>query len=237
MEERLRNASIDELRDFLRGRFQEKGPWAADTGTRESEFPYDLPLELWRGADETLRRRITQATRDLVGEVPGEGWSADAVAWFAAFIDRADMVEAIPALQLAAEQGRWSKAPDDGPRCHMVALRTLLGLGWKGTPAFWHELPEEIAKRYPALAFRGLLAHDPTMESAFAHLPSVVGDEAGVMRIIDVLSPLVRRASTASVRQKLRSVFPKFTEDVQAEFQKWFDVHGWGSIAVEDTLP
>jgi len=231
MEERLANASVNELKGLLRDRFQMRGPWAADTGTRESEFPYDLPLELWKEADEGLRRRLVQAARDLLAEIPGEGWSAEAIEWLVAFIDRADLTELIPALQSVAERGQWLKGTDDGPRCHMLVLRTLLGLGWKGTPSFWRGLPDEINARYPALGFRGLLAQGDLAE-AFAHLPHVLRDKGSATRIIDVLSPLVRRVGSGEVRKHLRLILARLPREVKAEFQRWFRVHGWGRLVL-----
>jgi len=232
MEDHWNNASIDELRGLLRGRFQMRGPGAADAGTREGEMPYDLPLELWKAADAARRRDLAEATRDLIAEVPGEGWTTRAAAWLVEFIDLARMVEAVDALEDAAETGRWLKSADDPPRCHMVLLRTLLDLGWKGAPRLWRSLPDEVAARYPELLFRGLLAHDE--DEAYRRLPVLIPEAESARRAVDVLSAEVRREGADAIRRKLRAIRSAFTPEAWAELAYWFDVHKWRSLAAED---
>ncbi|MBM4032029.1 MAG: hypothetical protein FJ291_09615 [Planctomycetes bacterium] len=231
MDKRLLDAPKDELKDFLRGRFQMRGRWAADTGTRESEFPDDLPLELWGAANEGLRRRIIQATRELIAEVPGEGWTAEAVDWLASFVGRAEIFEVTGDLQTAVEHGVWLNAPDDGVRCHTAALWALLGLGWKGTPEFWRQLSQPVRARYPALALRGLLASS-SLADAFDWLPILLCDEAAVHQVLDVLSSLTRRVGTEVVREHLRAVRLRLSSEVRAKLDEWFEAYGWGSLAV-----
>lgn len=228
MNDVLNNASIADIAEFLRQRFQERGPMAADSGTRETEFPYDLPLELWKQASAPQRRDMWQAAILLLGEIPGGHWTAEAVEWLVSFIDEAGMIEAVPALQDAVESGRWLKAQDDGLRHQMVALRTLLDLGWAGTPDFWRSLPDGLNARYPALAFRGLLKQG--IDLAFAYLPDLATNARAVRRIVDVLSSLIREKGSDAVCEKLRAVCPQLEREVVAEFERWFTVHGWGAV-------
>ena len=228
MSDVLNNASIADIAEFLRQRFQQRGPMAADSGTRETEFPHDLPLELWKQASAPQRRDICEAVAMLLDEIPGGQWTAEAVEWLVSFIDEARMTEAVLALQNAVESGRWLKAQDDGLRHQMVALRTLVDLGWAGTPGYWRGLPAELNARYPALAFRGLLRHG--LDLAFAWLPHVATDPRAVRRIVDVLSSLVRDEGSEAVCTKLRSVCPQLADEVVDEFERWFTVHGWGAI-------
>jgi hypothetical protein len=236
MDERLLNASINNLAAFLRGRFQMQGPWAADTGARESEFPYDLPLEVWKEADANMRRNLVQATQTLVGEIPGPGWSAEAIEWFVAFIDLADMQEVRAALADAAEKGRWLSCADDAPACHTVLLRTLLDMGWAGSPALWLHLPEEVQRRYPALAFRGLLADD--MDAAFAYLRRVARDREAARQIVDALAGTMDDANTRrEVRRQLSCLLSDLPREAADEFRKWFRVHRWGEISAGPARP
>ena len=235
MDDTLANASIDDLADFLRQRFQMRGPLAADTGTPESEHPYDLPLKLWRAADRTRKRDLAAATGQLIEEIPGEGWTPDAVEWLASFIELAEMIEVGSPLLAALESGRWLSHPTDGPRCHMLALRTLLGIHLTGTPSLWLDLPRVVADRYPELVFRGLLAHDHDM--AFGRLPLLIDDPADARRIVRVFSSLVRRRGDQRVREALSAVLPQFPPPVVAELKKWFRVHGWGTLDTPEPAP
>jgi len=240
MSDVLNNASIADIAEFLRQRFQERGPMAADSGTRETEFPYDLPLEFWKQASAPQRRDMWQAAILLLGEIPGGHWTAEAVEWLVSFIDEAGMIEAVPALRDVVESGRWLKAEDDGLRHQMVALRTLLDLGRACTPDFWRSLPAGLNARYPALAFRGLLKHG--LDLAFSHLPHVATDPRAVRRIVDVLSSLIRDEGSDAVCEKLRAVCPQLEHEVVAEFERWFRAHGWGRVTgppceVRATLP
>ncbi|MBM4034953.1 MAG: hypothetical protein FJ291_24685 [Planctomycetes bacterium] len=230
MDERLLNASINDLAAFLRGRFQMRGPWAADTGAPAGEFPYDLPLEVWKEADANMRRNLVQATQILLGEIPGPEWSAEAIEWFVAFIDLADMQEVRAALAEAAETGRWLDCADDAPACHTVLLRTLLDMGWGASRRFWLHLPEEVQQRYPALAFRGLLA-DGAANSAFWYLSKVARDRETARQIVNVLAGVMDDAKTrCEVRRQFSRCLPELPPEVAAELRKWFRIHRWGTI-------
>ncbi len=237
MDNRLLNASINDLAAFLRGRFQQKGPWAADTGAREAESPYDLPLAVWKEADANMQRNLVQATQILVGEIPSPGWSAEAVEWLVSFIDLGDMRELIPALEGAAASGRWLQCPDDAPRCHMVLLRTLLDMGWGASPDFWLHLPEEVRPRYPSLAFRGLLA-DGAMDEAFGYLREAVRAREAAREIVSVLADVMDDAKTRrEVRRQFACWLSELPPDVADEFRKWFRVHRWGAISAGPARP
>ena len=232
MDERLLNASINDLAAFLRGRFQMKGPWAADTDAREPELPYGLPLAVWEEADELMRRNLTRAAETLIGEVsyPEAGWSAEAVEWLVSFIDLADIQRLRSALGDAAESGRWLRCPDDPARCHMVLLRTLLDMGWATGAEFWLHLPEDVQRRYPALAFRGLLADGATNE-AFAYLRQVACDPPAVRQILDVLADVMEDAKTREeVRQQLECSLAELPREAADEFREGFRFHGWGML-------
>lgn len=228
MNDMLTNASIADIAEFLRQRFQQRGPMAADSGTRETEFPYDLPLELWKQVSAPQRRDIRQAVGLLLDEIPADQWSAEAVEWLVSFIDEAGMIEVLPKLQYIVESGRWLRAHNDGLRHQMVALRTLLDLGWPGTIDFWRSLPDALNARYPALAFRGLLKRG--LDQAFGHLPQLATDRRAVRRIVDVLSLLIRQEGNERVCEALRGVCAQLDDDVVDEFERWFRAHRWGTV-------
>ena len=233
MEKWLLKASISELRDFLRGRFQGIGPHAADTGTPVAELPPDVPLELWEKADATLRGYIIQALRGLLDEVPGNGWTPRAVEWLDYFIAVADIRDQrlIERLADAARSLRWLKNCEDGPRCLASLLRTLLDLGWEPEPGYWLHLPEEMKSRYPGLVFRGLLGSD-TDGIAFSYLRGAVKDRKHARQVIDVLADFADQDEfrTRLVPQ-LECAVTGWPPEASAYLRKRFSVLGWGNLA------
>ena len=234
MDEWLLKASINKLREFLRGRFQGVGPYAADSGTREAELPPELPLALWKEADDGLGSRLIQATADLLGEIPGLGWTPDAIEWLCFFIDRADIkdVRVRDSLIGIARWGRWLKGTDDGPRCHVALLRTLLDMDWVAEPKFWLDLPAEVQKRFPGIVFRGLLGHD--MQAAFAYLRRAVKNTKHARQILSVLGDVMDDATSRDqVIEQLSRALPQLPHVASAYFTKWFHIYGWGDLAEE----
>jgi hypothetical protein len=238
MEEWLLKASINQLREFLRGRFQGIGPYAADSGTPAAELPPDLPLALWEEADDALRSRLIQAIEGLLEEVPGNGWTPRAIEWICFFIDRADIkdVRVMDSLIGIARRGRWLKGTDDGPRCHVALLRTLLDMNWVAEPKFWLDLPAQVQKRFPGIAFRGLLGHD--MQAAFAYLSRAVKDTKHARQVISVLGDIMDDATLRSqVIEQLRCALPGLPHAASAYFTKWFRIYGWGDLAAQQAQP
>lgn len=236
MEEWLLKASINQLRDFLRGRFQGIGPHAADTGTPVAELPPDLPLELWQVADEDLRSRLVQAIEGILDEVPRDGWTPRAIEWLCFFVDLADIQPLRPRLSDVARSQRWLKRADDGPRCHVALLRTLLDLNWVAERDFWLDLPTEVHKRFPGIVFRGLLGHD--IDAAFAYLRRAVEDAEHARQVVTVLGDVMDDATLrARVIEQLRCALPELPRAVSAYLTKWFRIYGWGDLAQQDGQP
>lgn len=236
MEQWLLEASISDLRDFLRGRFQGIGPHAAEAGTPVAELPHDLPLELWEQADDALRTRLTQAIEGLLDEVPRNGWTPRAIEWLCFFIDRADIQGLRPRLADVARSQRWLKRVEDGPRCHVALLRTLLDLNWAAEPNFWLDLPAEVQTRFPGIVFRGLLGHD--MHAAFAYLRRAVKDAKHARQVVSVLGDIMNDATLRSqVIEQLRCALPQLPQAVSAYFTKWFRIYDWGDLAQRDGRP
>jgi hypothetical protein len=238
MEEWLVKASINKLREFLRGRFQGIGPYAAASATREAELPPDLPLVLWKEADEGLESRLVQATVGLLEEIPGHGWTPDAIEWLCFFIDLADIKDGrlMDSLVGIARRGHWLKRASDGARCHVALLRTLLDLNWVAEPKFWLDLPAEVHKRYPGLIFRGLLVHDTA--AAFAYLRGAVKDAKHARQILDVLGDVMDDANRrGQMIDQLRCALPELPPVVSAHFTKWFRIYEWGDLAQQEPQP
>ncbi|MBM4039886.1 MAG: hypothetical protein FJ290_15385 [Planctomycetes bacterium] len=238
MEEWLLKASINQLRDFLRGRFQDIGPYAADTGARVPELPHTLPVALWQEADQALLNRLIQAVKSLLEEIPGNGWTPRAIEWLCFFIGRAQIKDppVMGSLIGIARRGHWLRGTDDGPRCYVALLRTLLNLDWVAEPKFWLDLPAEVQKRFPGIVFRGLLGHD--MQAAFAYLRRAAKDAKHARQIISVLGDIMDDATQRSqVIDQLCRALAELPPAVSAYLTKWFRIYEWGDLAAEAARP
>ncbi|MBM4034565.1 MAG: hypothetical protein FJ291_22705 [Planctomycetes bacterium] len=239
MEEWLVKAPTNKLREFLRGRFQGIGPYAADSATREAELPPDLPLALWKEADDALESRLVQATVGLLEEIPGPGWTSDAIEWLCFFIDLADIkdVRVKDTLIAIARRGLWLKGTDDGPRCHVALLRTLLDMNWAEEREFWLHLPEAVKERFPGIVFRGLLTLGE-LDAAFSYLPEGIRNQKHAQQIIDVLADVMDDADRRrQVLEQLRYALPQLSRAASAHLAKWFRIFGWGDLAASASEP
>jgi hypothetical protein len=66
-------------------------------------------------------------------------------------------------------------AHESGAQLHILALRTLLALGWKGTPDFWRSQKELVGQHWPEIIFKGLVLHDLRM--GFEALPELIASQ------------------------------------------------------------
>ncbi|MBM4044524.1 MAG: hypothetical protein FJ279_05365 [Planctomycetes bacterium] len=217
----LAGMTFEQLRNWLRDRMLLRGLAAADIDRRRDETPYDAPLAHWRKADDAFRQNLARAAISLLEEIPAEGWPPEHCHNLVTLIEEAGMSGAIERLKDIVFSQAWLRGAS-GPQLHMLALRTLLGLGWKGDPNFWIRQPEQLASEYPELVFRGLLEHG--LDIAFSRLNDVVRDPEAMRRVLWLFPRLVEIHGLGKLRAAAASAARRASEDVAEEIERWFRV-------------
>jgi len=223
--------SFCELKSWLNGRLQLRGVAAADVDRRTGETPYAYPLAEWQQGEESFRQRLARACVALLEEVNGSGWQVEHIHNLATLIDEAGMECARESLTSIVYSRSWQRGPD-GDRRHMLALRTLLGLGWKGTPEFWEGQDGSLIRKYPELIFRGLLAHG--IEIAFSRLPQLAVDGQSFRRLLWLFPSLIESEGLERVRGAVSKRVSLVSSEVRAALDDWFGVRGYGRVGGED---
>jgi hypothetical protein len=159
-------------------------------------------------------------------------WTPEAFHQLAMFIEGAKLWEAADALEALARSGSL----DGQDQLRMLALRTLLGIGWIGTPDFWVRQIEWAGAKWPGLIFRGLSKHGPT--PAFARLPDLAHDRAAMRQILDLFPGLMRNdgLSMSVLKRECGRVLGSLTPDVSHMLQEWFVHRGEMLIDLEKFL-
>lgn len=229
----LQDMSYAELRAWLSDRLQLRGPAAADINQRIDEPAYERPLAEWKEGEKDFREQIERACESLVGDVAQKQWATDHVHNLAALIEQAEMVRAIPALKDVVYAKAWLFG-DDGPQRHMIALRTLLGLNWRGEPNFWLEQHELLGRRYPEMAFKGLLQQG--LEPAFARLGEVAGTPEAMRQVLILFPALIALIGTERLRELLAIAAGSITREVYDVIADWARARGYGELVVGDRV-
>jgi len=210
--------SFADLRAWLSDRLQLRGPAATDINRRTDEPAYGRPLAEWEDGEDDFRLRLERACRSLVGDVAENQWATDHAHNLAALIEQAEMVRAIPALETAVRTEAWHFGAD-GPQRHMIALRTLLGLKWRGEPNFWLQQHELLGRRYPEMAFKGLLqqGHEP----AFARLGEVADSPEAMGQVLILFPSLITSIGIERLRELLAIAADSITREVYTVIADW----------------
>lgn len=215
----------DELKAWLRDHLQMRGSAATAINVRHDESPFEKPAALWKAGDESFRERLLLAVRDFLQESARGEWNPEA------FHQLGFLIEAcpLPRTEAALEdlvQGQRLLQLKAGAQLHMLALRNLLALGWKGTPAFWKSQHPLIGDRWPSIIFEGLAYHD--LDLAFDALPGLARDPQSMREIFNLFPGLMRTAQVSF--QELASQSGRIINRLEAEpaglLREWFSLRG-----------
>ena len=119
----------DELKAWLRDHLQMRGSAAAAINIRHDESPFEKPAALWKGGDGTFRERLLQAVLDFIQESARGEWTPEALHQLGFLIEACPLPRTEAALEDLVQSQRLLRL-EAGPQLHMLALRTLLALGW-----------------------------------------------------------------------------------------------------------
>lgn len=216
--------TFQELTVWLRDRLQRRGLAGAGISQRGQEMPYDAPLSAYTAGERSLREDLERACEQLLSEVTVDGWAAEHVHYLLALVERGQMLGTQKWLEGIACGKRWLARPD-GRRLHMLALRTLLGLGWRGlSPQFWMQQHEHLGRDYPAIVFRGLTAHG--VPNAFERLPEIATSREAVQPILRLMPSLIEQEGADAVTQHVGNTIAALPSEVEDEIKVWF--RSWG---------
>jgi len=224
----LADLNFDDLRTYVRDLLHERGPAGTDIDQFRQELPYHPLLRHYQQASDGLRDRLNRVGLALLEETAAETWPVESLHYLLTFIEEGRMESGIEALKSIVSSGAWLERPG-GRQLQMLALRTLLGLGWLGDPNFWLRQGRLLAGEYPELIFRALVAHD--VELAFEHLGEFAAWPAQAAHILRLYPSLIERHSLETVRALTSRAAAKLDPEVMIKIDAWFRQRGYGSIA------
>jgi len=161
----------NELKQWLRDRLNFRGAPAAEINTRRDEAAYEYPAVVWQRAEDELRNDFRRTLIELVKESASGDWTLEGFHELMRLLEATSLYEAVQPLQEITTSLR-NVSTTEAIQRRMLTLRTLLSLGWKGTPDFWLSQIEAIGSKWPELIFLGLAQHDLRM--AFERLPDLL---------------------------------------------------------------
>lgn len=216
-----RNMTFNELKTWLSDRLQMRGTAAADISIRRDEAPYEQPVKLWKSGADEFRNDFKRAVLDLVAEAGATPWEPAHFNDLGLLIEAANLWEAVAPLEAIA-QSRHLLQHERGPQLHMLALRTLLALRWKGTLDFWLTQKALVGARWPGIIFEGLAQQD--LDLAFEQLPDLATNRETMRELLNQFPGLMRelRLGIAHVRAKCRRVVGRLRPDAAEAMRDWF---------------
>lgn len=234
MNSELEQMEFQELKTWLDDRMHMRGSAAADTDRRTDEAPYDRPLSVWNAADEPFRKTLVRCVRELLREAQKTPWEAEYLHNLLTLVEEGEMEAVADTLSDIAHSRAWFEQ-EDGSRLHMLALRTLLGLGRKQTPEFWMRENRRVGGLYPELTFRGLISHG--LDEAFDRLPQVATDVESAEEISRLFPRLIEQHGLETIRGLVRETLPHATADVSEYLSQWFPKWDYGAGLLEEGTP
>jgi len=225
-----RDMTFSELKTWLSDRLQMRGTAAADINIRRDEAPYERPVEFWKSGDDEFCNNFKRAVMDLVAEAGAGPWEPAHFHELGLLLEAADLWEAVGPLEDIAQSRRLLEH-DHGPQLHMLALRTLLALGWKGTLDFWLAQKELVGTRWPGIIFEGLAQQD--VEKAFDQLPGLVTNLETMREVLNLFPGLMRdlKIGLLTLRERCRSVVGKLHPEAAEAMRDWFRLRNYPLVA------
>lgn len=221
------------LTGYVRDLMHERGEAAADIDRRRDDLPYHALLARYRVAADVGQQTLRRVCNALLPEALGT-WEITPLHYLLTLLEEGAMKDAEPLLVSAVYGGSLLRNPDGAQR-QMLALRTLLGLGWHGDPLFWRGLVQAIGRQYPALIIRGLAAHG--LGQAFDVLPALARDAAAAEQIARLLPALIEHATLPEVKAAFAAVWPRLLPEATALFEDWFARHKYGTLRPAGEMP
>ena len=209
-----------ELKNWLRDHLQMKG----DAVDLRNESPYEGALRLWETGTSEVQSEFIRAVNSLVKEAVAEPWDAVHFHELGTLIEAGRMFEVTSTLEdITHSAGALESA--HRAQLHMLAMRTLLGLGWKGTPDYWRSQKLSMGNRWPGLIFHGLARH--RLSEAFVELPSLIQDEVGMNQILDLFPGLMRELNVNidDLQAAARPILSSLPPSASTPLRDWFEEH------------
>jgi hypothetical protein len=218
--------TFNELKAWLSDRLQMRGAAAADISIRRDESPYEQPVKLWKSGTDEFRNDFKRAVLDLVAEAGAKPWEPAHFHELGLLLEAAGLWEAVRPLEDIAHSMRLLQHRH-GPQLQMLALRTLLALGWKGTPDFWLGQKEPVGARWPGIIFEGLAQQDVAL--AFAQLPKLVANREGMREVLNLFPGLMRdlKLGISTLREKCERVVGELHPDAAEAMRDWFQYRNY----------
>lgn len=213
--------NFNELKSWLSDRLQHRSGALADISMRRDEAPFEKPAMLWKSGSEEFRSNFKRAILDLIDEAAAKPWDATHFHELCRLIETADLWEAVRPLESAAQSGRLLRG-GQGKQLQMLALRTLLGLNWKGSRDFWLAQKEKVGEQWPSIIFVGIAQHN--LDEAMGQLPELVHTRDAMLEILNHCPGLMRelRLGLSSLRDKCQQVMGKLNPEAAQAMQEWF---------------
>lgn len=183
---------------------------------QRDEAPFEVVLQEAKELDGRDWDRLERISLRLVEE--SQAWPVEQQHFLLTLIEEAAFKAAIPLLRRWAESGAMLKT-EQGAIRHQMVLRSLLGLGWRGSPPFWLEQSRALEGRFPELIFRALLGHG--LDFAFIHLPRLVSSGDHIDRILRLFPELVETASMVELQLAFRRAKPRLPPVLRHSIETW----------------
>ncbi len=229
--------TFGELKSWLSDRLQLRGVAAADIDIRRDEAPYERPVQLWKAATGEFHNNFLRAVLDLISDAAAVPWDAKSFNELALLIEAGNFWEAVRPLEDIAHSKHLMRVAH-GPQLHMLALRTLLALGWKGTPDFWLAQKELVAGRWPGVIFDGLAQHG--LMKAFVQLPVLATSTETMRQILDLFPGIMRdlKVNMLELQEMSRRIVADLSTEAAESLREWFRLHNYPLTAeVESKHP
>lgn len=224
--------SFHEMKAWLRDRLHLRGPAATDINLQGEEAPHERPVLLWKRGDDEFCNQFKRAVLALVEEATTEPWQSKPFNELCLMLESMDLWEAVRPLEVAAQSRRLLKR-QQGVQLHMLVLRTLLALDWKGTPEFWLTQGDIVGHRWPGIIFEGLAHHD--VESAFKRLPTLVTGPDGMRQVVQLFPGLMRelRLAASTLRDHASNIVGDLQPEASETLREWFRLRDAPLVAVK----
>jgi hypothetical protein len=179
---------------------------------------------------------LVQVVRDFLMESTEGRWSPESFHQLCFLIEACPLPRLEPALEDLIQERRLLRL-EDGVQLHMITLRTLLGLGWKGSPSFWHSQQSIIGEPWPSILFEGLAHHG--LPLAFDALPKLANNAQAMREVFNLFPGLMRtlHVSINELADETARVLDQLEPTAGATLREWFNLRGIKVLSAKATNP